>query len=199
MYWQNSNFQIKHFIVGSCHTADEAYRKLKQQWEDRDLAVRNVEASQLRQQAKMARCQDVFDNPDSSEADILEAQADLAEMKVFEDQGRGVLEAAIRERDYIASLMEELQPYRKYAHLPDHEAFQLSQEEEWKEELKWRAENFLGSQGFIPHDHLATMRMHPAWDRELLPHVEGLIEANRHGHAFLTHHAPPLLENKEDG
>ena len=195
MYWQNSNFQLKHFIAGNCHTADEAYRVLKQQWEDRDLAVRNAEASQMRAEAKNMRCREKLTNKDSSEADQLEALADLKEMEVFEEQGKAVLDAAERERDYIQHLIDEVQPYRKYAHLPDHEAHQLAQEEEWMEELKWRAENFLGSQGFIPSDHLATMRMHPAWDEHLLPHVQTLVEMSKSGKNILTHHAPPMIED----
>ena len=197
MYWRNSNFQLRNFIAGKCHTADEAYRELKQQFEDRDLAVRNAEASQLRAEAKIMRANEIIESETTSDADKLEAEADLVEFRVFEEQGKNVLEAAVRERDFIQSLIDEVQPHRKYAHLPDHEAFQLAQEEEWAEELKWRAENFLGSQGFIPHDHLAAMRLHPAWETKLLPYVEGLIESNKHGHTFLTHHAPPMLEHKD--
>ena len=197
MYWKNSNFQIKYFIAGKCHTADEAYRQLKQLLEDRDLVVKNSEAAQLRAQAKKARCNETINMEKSTEADILEAKADLAEMEVFAEQGKEALEQAKRECEYIRSLIDELQSYRKYAHLPDHEAFQLAQEEEWLEELKWRAENFLGSQGFIPHDHIAAMRMHPEWDKQIRPYVQHLIEASRRNEDILPYHPPPMLEKQD--
>ena len=98
--------------------------------------------------------------------------------------------------------MDDLLPQCVYfGHIPDDEAAQACQEEEWKLELMWRAENFLGSQGMIPHDHLATMRMHPAW-KELSGHVQHLIELHREGKPFdaLPDHkgALALLEDKSE-
>jgi hypothetical protein len=46
------------------------------------------------------------------------------------------------------------------------------QEEEWLGELKQRAENFLLTAGTIPHDHFQTMRMHPQFKAELVPHIQ---------------------------
>jgi hypothetical protein len=71
--------------------------------------------------------------------------------------------------------MAELEPFRKYAHLSILEATEASQRDEWLEELKTRAENFLVTQGTIPHDHLNTMRCHPDFKTHLVPHVSNLM------------------------
>lgn len=199
-YWKNSNFQIKHFIVGTCHTVDEAYRQLYQLWEDRDVAIRNAESSALRAKAKLLKAQQVLDSSTTDEIAKLEAEADIVEFNAFKDQSVSVLKQAIAERDYIKSLMDEVEPHRKYSHLSLEEAFQATQEEEWFEELKWRAENFLASQGNIPHDHLATMRLHPAWETQLLPYVAFLIEEHKQGRVLIPAHKTPIpaLENKSN-
>lgn len=199
-HWKNSNFQIKYFIAGNCHTADEAYRQLFQLWEDRDVAIRSAEASAMRAKAKLIRAQRVLSNQQCDEATKLEAEADIAEFNAFKDQSVSVLKQAMAERDYIKSLMDELEPHRKYKHLSLEEAFQATQEEEWFEELKWRAENFLATQGHIPHDHLATMRLHPAWEQQLLPYVNLIIEEQKQGRVSIPAHKTPIpaLENKSN-
>jgi hypothetical protein len=67
--------------------------------------------------------------------------------------------------------MKELEPQRKYKHLTDQEAHEAMQREEWCHELMNRAENFLVSQGTIPHDHLEAMRNHPDFSTQILPHI----------------------------
>lgn len=202
MHWRNSHFQITNFIAGSCHTPDEAYRKLMELREERDVAIKNVKASLLREQAKIKKAEHIIAS-DAPEWDKLEAQADLEEINAFKEQSQACYEEAVRERDFIDSLIEQIKPHRKFAHLPDHEAHQAAQLEEWKDELKFRAENFLASQGTIPHDHLATMRMHPAWQTELLPHVRQISEMISKGNntALPTKYAPVLVDmtDKQEG
>ena len=200
MHWKNSNFQIKHFIAGKCHTPDEAYRMLLQQHEDRDIAIRNNRAAVLRSEAKMAKARHVLQDEAAEEWERKEAEADIAEIEANLPQGEAVLDQAMKERDYIKSLMDEILPQCVYfGHLEDHEAAQACQQEEWKLELMWRAENFLGSQGMIPHDHLATMRMHPEW-AALSGHVQHLLELHQNGKPFdaLPDHSSPVaaLEDK---
>ena len=126
----------------------------------------------MRSKAKRKRAQAVLDDKNASEIDKLEAEADIVEMDAFKEQGDACYDQAVRERAFIDGLIEQVKPYRKFADLPEAEAHQLAQQEEWKHELIFRAQNFLGSQGFIPHDHLATMRMHPAWESELFPKIQ---------------------------
>ncbi|MCK5307110.1 MAG: hypothetical protein KAJ73_00730 [Zetaproteobacteria bacterium] len=199
MHWKNSNFGIRNFIANGCHTPDEAYRMLKQLYEERDLAVRNVKAEQLRTEAKAQRARMVLNNADADRPTLLEAEADLVEIEAFKEHGEMLLADAKRERAYIQSLIDQVQPLRKFAHLPDPEAFQECQEEHWKLELLWRAENFMATQGFIPHDHMATMRLHPAWKAEIHPR---LIELEAHftdkeTRHQLEGHAPQLIEHKD--
>ena len=198
MHWRNSHFQITNFIAGSCHTPDEMYRKLMELREERDLAIKNVKSSLLREQAKIKKAEHIIAS-DAPEWEKLEAQADLEEVNAFKEQSEACYEEAIRERDFIDSLIEQVTPLRKFAHLPDHEAHQLAQQEEWKHELMFRAENFLASQGTIPHDHLATMRMHPAWQSELLPHIQQVRVLIDQGHSnALPTKLAPLLEDMSD-
>ena len=71
-----------------------------------------------------------------------------------------------------AGLMAELEPQRKYKHLPLLEATEAAQPEEWALEFKHRAENYLLSIGTIPADQLEAMRKHPDFDAVILPHIK---------------------------
>jgi len=179
------------------------HRVAKELYEDRDVSIKNAEASKLRSEAKRKRAQHIIDS-EANEVEKLEAQADLVELVAFEDQGKAVLEAAIKERDYIQSLIDKIQPYRKFPHLSDYDAAQAAQSEEWKLELIWRAENFLASTGSIPSDHLSTMRLHSAWEQEILPAIQKIqhtmLEGTKTGNPYLPVHQPgiPLLTFNEE-
>ena len=108
----------------------------------------------------------------SSEIEQLMAKADLIEW----ESGEGLLEIAIKgaeqELATIQLIMDELEPQRKYAHLPLLEAASASQREEWLLEFKRRTENYLLSIGTIPEDQLNAMRNHPDFEAEIVPHVK---------------------------
>lgn len=179
MHWRNSEFQIVAFIVGKCHTADEAFRVACEQLEDREVAI----ASALRfSWGKLWRR---FVNFLHRERDALDRQADAC------------YEAALRERDFLKTVIQRLEPHRKYAALTDAAAHQACQRNEWAAELKFRAENFIASQGSVPADHLAAMRQHPDFETAIAPHVQSLLEQAQAGKLTLS--AKPvalLLENK---
>lgn len=168
----NKDFQIAYFLAGSCHTPDGAYALLKDLQEDREMALAQLEAQDLREQAKIAKAEEnlKFGN----KWDKLEAQADIAEIKnnqKFKDRN---VEAAKKELEFINQCIEKLQPHRRFAHLPDPEAFEATQFDEWKFELMYRAENYLLTTGTIPTDHFATMRQHPAFATDILPHIDSI-------------------------
>jgi hypothetical protein len=98
---------------------------------------------------------------------------------------------ALRERDFLRGLIQRLEPHRKFSQLPDHLAAQACQREEWAEELKFRAENFIASIGHIPADQLAAMRQHPDFETVIAPHVQALIAQAQSGAMPL--HAKPLV------
>lgn len=166
----NHDFQILHFLIGSCHTADGAYSLLCDLKEERDSVVRNLHCTELRSKAKVLKLEKQLLSEDESER--LEAQADLQELQNNKEQNEKLTQAAIAELAFINDCINRLQPYRKYSHLPDSESHEQCQREEWKLELMTRAENFLLTGGGIPSDHFAAMRMHPDFTTEILPRIE---------------------------
>lgn len=166
---RNSDFQIVYFLAGACHTADGAYALLCDLREDRKTALENVKAASLREQAKRLRAERRMSSDD--EAERLEGKADLAEIEAFAESTNANIAAAQAELATIEKCIERLQPLRKYRDLPDAQAHQATQCEEWRLELIHRAENYLLTSGTIPADHLVTMRQHPAFATSILPAI----------------------------
>lgn len=171
----NSDFQLRYFLAGSCHTADGAYVLLYGQKIDMEAKVKHQVAQQLRREAKLAEIDEILADETSTKAQRLNAQADKAEIESSLYIWEMNRKAAEQELDTIKKLMVELEPYRKYGHLDILEASEASQREEWLGELKTRAENFLLTQGTIPHDQLETMRCHPDFENSIVPYVEDLL------------------------
>lgn len=177
---QNHDFQIAHFLAGSCHTADGAYALLCDLKEDREVAIRSYEASQIRLSIKKSEIEKKLKSWCKNTR--LSAQADLAEIQATEPQSKACYDAALAEYAFIQKCIDAVQPHRKFSHLPDSEAHEAAQFDEWKFELISRAENALLTIGTIPTDHFATMRMHPAFKDEIMPAIENikqLIATNR--------------------
>lgn len=169
---QNSNFQLRYFIAGQCHTADGAWAALYNQKIDIEGKLEHVEAQRLRREAAIARSQAVIDDPNITESERLDAQADKIEQQADVSTWKSNVQGARDELDAIIQLMEELEPYRKYSGHDPLKAAELSQHDEWREELKSRAENFLAANTLgIPWDHLQTMRSHPDFHDQILPHL----------------------------
>jgi hypothetical protein len=176
----NTDFQIVHFLVGSCHTPDAAYALLCDLREDRENALNQVKASELRQRAKILRAQAKIASV--CEAEQLEGEADLAEIEGFRASTERNVAAAQAELATIDKCISIVQPMRRYAHLPDPEAHQAAQSEEWMHELITRATDALTTTGTIPTDQFATMRMHPAFKSHILPaltHVRELVRTGK--------------------
>jgi hypothetical protein len=166
----NKDFQIAYFLAGSCHTPDGAYALLKDLQEDREMALAQLEAGALREQAKVLKCQHIIETGTPWEK--LEAEADLADIKNHAEFGQRGIDAAKKELVFINKCIERIQPHRKYAHLPDSEAHEAAQAEEWKLEFISRAENNLLTTGTIPTDQLIAMRQHPEFEDSILPKIE---------------------------
>jgi hypothetical protein len=167
---QNHDFQIAYFIAGSCQTPDAAYAILCDLKEDRKNAIEGFNAHSLRDRAKMLRAERKL--LDQDEAVRLEGQADIEEMKAILETVQKNYDAALAELSFIEKCMERLQPLRRFAHLPDAEAHEAAQHEEWKLQLIHTAENHLLSHGVIPADHFGTMRLHPEFSTAILPALE---------------------------
>lgn len=166
----NSDFQLRYFIANNCHTADIAWCVLYEQKLDIFTKLEATKAKLVRRKAKKLEINKKLKS--ASEIDRLNAQADLIDW----ESGEGMLEMAIKgaeqELATIESLMAELEPQRKYGHLPVLEASQAAQREEWLLEFKRRTENYLLSIGTIPEDQLNAMRNHPDFEAEIVPHVK---------------------------
>lgn len=169
MHWRNSDFQIAHFLAGKCHTADGAYRMLMELREERVIALNGARAGELRTLARIQKAKAWWRNllPWMR----LENQADLIEIEGTRAQVQACIVAAEHEVATIDAMIKAITPHRQFAHLPDAQAHQVCQREEWALELMNRAENMLATQG-VSWDQLATMRQHPDWETRLLPHIE---------------------------
>jgi hypothetical protein len=166
----NKNFQIAYFLAGSCHTPDGAYSILKDLQEDREMALAQLESIDLKVQARIAKAN--HDIEIGTEWEKLEGKAELVEIENNKKFSEKNIEAANQELNFINKCIEKIQPHRKFAHLPDPEAHEAAQFDEWKLELMYRAENYLLTTGSIPTDHFITMRQHPAFVDEILPTIE---------------------------
>lgn len=168
---QNHDFQIAYFLAGSCHTPDGAYAMLCDLKEDRESALKAYEVGTLRMQAKVLRAEALLQDATLPKAARLDAQADLLEIVNNIDQGKVLHDAAQDELAFIKTCIDLLHPYRQFKHLPDPQAHEAAQRDEWKYELMQRAENYLMTTNTIPPDHFATMRMHPDFEAEILPWI----------------------------
>lgn len=177
---QNHDFQIAYFIAGSCQTPDAAFSILCDLKEDRSNALKAFSAYSLRDQAKMIRAERKL--LDEDEAVRLEGQADIEEMKAMIETTQKNYDAALAEVKFIEACMDKLQPFRRFAHLPEAEAHEAAQHEEWKLQLIHTAQNMLLSNCPIPHDHWATMRMHPEFEKDILPAVNKFAELKMLAH-----------------
>lgn len=174
----NSDFQLRHFMAGSCHTADGAWALLYGQKIDIEVKIQHAEAQRLRREAAISGAQDIL-NSDAKPSEKMLANADIIEQSAGAEIWEWNTQAAINELATINGLMAELEPLRKHGHLPLLEANEASQREEWLLELQERAENFLLTQGTIPHDHLHTMRCHPDFKTIMAPAIGELMDKMR--------------------
>lgn len=170
----NSNFQLLHFLVGDCKTADGAWMLMYGQKIDIEVKLRHCEAQALRRDAKIAEAERIINSWFYSKAAKMNAQAEIIECTAGHSTWELNKQAALDELAFINEIMDKLEPHRKYKDLPLLEANEACQREEWLLELKARCENFLLSQGSIPADELRTMRSHPDFAAEIVPHIQQL-------------------------
>jgi len=177
----NHDFQIVYFLIGDCHTADGAYALLCDLKENREDALKMVRANELRTKAKRLRAEAILGEQVVGSPEVEEARADLAEIDAAQATLQRNIAAAEAELATIEKCIAILQPMRRFAHLPDAQAHEACQREEWKLELISRAENHLITSGTIPAEQFKTMRMHPDFQTQIIPaitHVKALLLQN---------------------
>jgi len=174
-YRLNSNFQIKHFIAGSRHTPDGKYVELMQMKEALEHRLTHNKAAGMRHIARLQEIENHLSDLDQSKRDQLKKQlleADKVEHEGDQRQWLLASEALKSEYEYVCRLIQEILPSCQYAQsMPFLEVCEKIQEEEWALELKTRAEEFIASQGLIPHDHLRAMRQHPRYKELIFPRI----------------------------
>jgi hypothetical protein len=195
MNWRNSNFQILYFIVGSCHTFDEAYRILRQLQEEREQALGASKVSKIKEKIKILNAKRKLESGD--ETLRLEGEAELLEIEVSKKVVERCIKAAEQELDFINKLIDIIQPYRKYKDYPDEEAHQLCQREEWKLNLIEKARVMLLTSGTISYDHFLTMMRHPDFKTDIYPEIIRITEnINNEDKLSDNNEITKLIENK---
>ncbi len=200
---QNSDFQLRYFLAGSCKTPDGAYALMYGQKIDLEAKLRYAEAQRLKREARIAAAEEILADESAPKSKRLEAQAEIVEANADVPIWEMNLQAARDELATVDTIMVELEPLRSFAHLPILEANEACQREEWRLELQERAENFLMAHGHIPHDQLQNMRYHPDFESHIVPHIKLIadrlrtIQSPSEGLALLSNQ-PVLQQLKQD-
>lgn len=168
----NTDFQIAYFIAGSCQTADGAYALLKAQEQLKVLAIKTADASELKVRSTI-QCLTLLKWVGLLFPPLrMYAMGRLAEIEAHKEVARANYAGALAELEFMRKCLERIEPLRKFSHLPDPEAFEASQRDEWKLSLIRQAENHLISNGAVPADQFNAMRMHPDFKTEIYPAIE---------------------------
>ena len=165
----NHDFQLRHFLAGSCHTPDAAWTLLYSQKIDMESKLKTAKAQAIDRRIKALEAENLLASSDPiMRLQGEKIQAELEASQYIFDMN---VEGAEKELETITSLMEELEPLCQYAHLPILERNEACWREEWCLELIRRAENNLLAYGTIPPDQLETMRQHPDFKEQIVPKI----------------------------
>ena len=165
----NHDFQLRHFLAGSCHTPDAAWTLLYSQKIDMESKLKTAKAQAIDRKIKALEAENLLASSDPiMRLQGEKIQAELEASQYIFDMN---VEGAEKELETIVALMEELEPLCKYAHLPILERNEACWREEWCLELIRRAENNLLAYGTIPPDQLETMRQHPDFKERIVPKI----------------------------
>lgn len=190
---RNTDFEYRHFFAGKCHTPDGAWQLIHGQALHIQSDLEAAKVQLLQHRATLLDAQAAVENPDTPEPDRLRAQATIIEtenavrMLVLNQRGAEQELAALRQ------LEAEIAPQCRLD-LSDPLAHQEAlAQDEWREELKARAENMmLSNLTGIPYDHLETMRAHPDFNTLILPHI---LQVNSAIQGSLRTGDPAMLVN----
>ena len=190
----NHDFQLRHFLAGSCHTPDAAWTLLYSQKIDMESKLKTAKAQAIDRRIKALEAENLLASSDPiMRLQGEKIQAELEASQYIFDMN---VEGAEKELETITALMEELEPLCKYAHLPILERNEACWREEWCLELIRRAENNLLAYGTIPPDQLETMRQHPDFKERIVPKILGLtakIQTQDRSKTFRELEESPLL------
>ena len=171
----NSDFHIEHFLAGNRKTPDGKYALLYSMKIDIEHKIAVSESQRLEREANIEE-QEYLISTAQHEWEKKRAQAEITKLNAAIPTWEMNVKGAQAELATIQRIMDELEPQRKYANLPLLDAFEASQQEEWKLELLERSENQMLSRAIgIDWDVLEAMRSHPEFKTEMLPHLSEFI------------------------
>ena len=171
----NDDFQLQHFLAGNRKTPDGAYALLYSLKIDIEHKLVVAESQRLEREANIEE-QEHIQSSAEHPWEKKRAQAEILKLKAAIPTWEMNVQGAQAELATIQRLMDELEPQRKYAHLPLLEANEASQQEEWKLELMERSENQMLSRAIgIDWDVMEVMRSHPEFKTEMLPRLSEFI------------------------
>ena len=171
----NSDFHIEHFLAGNRKTPDGKYALLYSMKIDIEHKIAVSESQRLEREADIEEQEYIMSTADHP-WEKKRAQAEIVKLKAAIPTWEMNVKGAQAELATIQRLMDELEPQRKYANLSLLDAFEASQQEEWKLELLERSENQMLSRTLgIDWDVLEAMRSHPEFKTEMLPHLSEFI------------------------
>lgn len=171
----NHDFQILHFLIGSCHTVDGAYALLKDLEESQEMAVFQIKKQHLEHKKYLIKLERLLNSED--EIDNIDAEICKMEYEEHEALTKRCSAAGVKELEFIQYCLDKLEPYRKFSHLSNSDAFEATQRDEWKYEFIHRAENSLLTTGTLPTDQFGAMRQHPDFVSEILPTIDGIKQS----------------------
>ena len=165
----NHDFQLRHFLAGSCHTPDAAWTLLYAQRIDMESKLKMSKGQEIDRKIKALEASRLSQSID--ERDRLESQKILADLDSSQYIFEMNIAGAEKELETINDLMSELEPLCQYSHLSILERNEACWREEWCLELIRRAENNLLAYGTIPPDQIETMRQHPDFQERIVPRI----------------------------
>jgi hypothetical protein len=173
-YRRNADFILRYYIAGDCHTPDGKWIALAAELPNAKARVAALEAqafdrdSKARKLARRRFFAVTRNGKGRTDALIREHEASGEEWSL-------TLQGARDELKTIQTLMAEIEPDRKYAHLSILEASAASHSDEQLGRLQREAENrIIGARLGIAHDYLQVMRSHPRFHTDILPRI-GLV------------------------
>ena len=175
----NSDFQLRYFMAGSCHTPDGLWALMYGQKIDAEHKIRAAEGQALIRQANIMEAEETIADENAKPSAKMKARAKIIEVGAAGDTPALNLEAAKNELATINAIMAEVEPFRKYRHLPLLEANEMAQRDEWRGELMTRAEDYLVTSGTIPQDQFNAMRRHPDFVTHIAPRIQETTKAMR--------------------
>lgn len=199
---KHSSFALKHFLAGGCYTPDAAYCLLYAQREQIEMDVAAGRAAVLKQKADALEYKLKLDPMiDKRSTEEWTTQEEIEYLRLEAEQIRAEAlipnfeknyEGAKRELKELDNILEAIKSQCKYWNEDILQMEQDMQSDEWREELKGRAENMmLANQLGIGYDHLQTMRQHPDFENHILPHIKNVRAGIALGH--LSPDRDPML------